>query len=535
MKTRQERFAAVVIGSGIAGGAVARELCRAGVQTLLVEQGPHVLPQAAPRDPIASLERNPLLAPSSRFPVYLQQRDDEAPVRVPEVLGRNVGGSSVRFGGNATRFVAAEFQQRARGRTLGLEVEDWPLTYEELEPWYARAERELGVAGLHDANPHGPPRSGPYPLPPYPRSSAGAIFENACRSAGMHPFPAPKLINTRPYGGRPACFHQGLCSGYACHSDAKASSLVTTLREAQATGRLTLWSDTAVVRVEADARAVRGILVRDLEGVETFVRAERVFVCCNAVGTARLLLASASDAQPHGLLNDDDLVGRFIDCPSVTSIQTLHPHPLGYYQNAYTRGCDDLLAWREGYPLPLGFGLTEMQEGGPTPAIRYGGDAFPALGTPASELLATHPQNILSWTALGTGLAKAENRVLLHPETRDAWGLPAPVVRHVRDPAVLAMLQLQRKALDRLSNHSDFERRWSTVAGPLGFVPVLMAGGCRMGSDPASSLVDGFGRSHRYPELFVVGSATFPTSGHAPPSLTIAALALRTVAHALAA
>jgi choline dehydrogenase-like flavoprotein len=216
---------------------------------------------------------------------------------------RLVGGGSVMFTANYWRFKPVDFRERSvLGPIAGTGFDDWPITYEELEPYYTRAEYDLGVSGA--PGPFDPPRSRGYPLPPLPVKSSGVLFERGARALGLHPQPSPMCILSRPYDGRAACLHCGYCAGFGCEHQAKSSTLFTTIPRALATGNCELRAECIVRRVEVDRRGrATGVTYYDPARAERFQAARAVIVCANGAETPRLLLMSESAAFPDGLAN----------------------------------------------------------------------------------------------------------------------------------------------------------------------------------------------------------------------------------------
>src|SRR5580658_3071397 len=232
----------VVVGSGAAGGVVARELSQAGFSVLVFEQGPRYSPADFEHDELkyfflSGITVDPKVSPQS----FRSSPDDIAkPARgdQPALYARLVGGSSNHFTANFWRFHEIDFHERSvLGAIPGTGFADWPITYQELEPYYTKVEWEVGVSGLAYASPFDPPRTKPYPMPPLPVKSSGALLERGARKLGLHPFPAPMAIASQPFRGRPACIHCGFCMGFGCEARAKSSSLYTMIPEAEATGR----------------------------------------------------------------------------------------------------------------------------------------------------------------------------------------------------------------------------------------------------------------------------------------------------------
>src|SRR6516164_10356807 len=229
----------VIIGSGAAGGVLAKELSTSGFSVVVLEQGPYIHENEFSHDEIKILQEDfltnhPKLQPSS----FRKTPQEKAKPQRALVYGRAVGGTSNHFTANFWRFHEIDFIERSKvGAVPGSTLVDWPITYADLEPYYTKVEWEVGVSGLAGASPFDPPRSKPYPMPPLPVKSSGVLFERGARKLGLHPFPAPMAIASQPYRGRPACVHCGFCEGYGCEVMAKSSSLNTMIPEAEATGR----------------------------------------------------------------------------------------------------------------------------------------------------------------------------------------------------------------------------------------------------------------------------------------------------------
>ena len=231
-----------IVGSGAAGGVLARELSQAGFSVVVLEQGPRLTVADFEHDELkywfdAGLCNDVLKNPQT-FRDELGKRGERNLVRPTLYYARTVGGSSTHYTANFWRFREVDFDERSRlGPIAGTGFADWPISYAELEPYYTKVEWEIGVSGLAGASPFEPPRSKPYPMPPLPVKSSGVLLERGARKLGLHPFPAPLAINSQHYRGRPACIHCGFCHGFGCEVGAKASTLTTMIPEAEATGR----------------------------------------------------------------------------------------------------------------------------------------------------------------------------------------------------------------------------------------------------------------------------------------------------------
>ena len=206
---RDEHVDFVVVGSGAAGGVIARELATAGFSVVVLEQGPRLNPSDFEHDDLKytylhGITNDPISSPQT-FRTDPGAAGVQRPGANPLVYARIVGGSSTHFTANYWRFREIDFNERTvLGSIAGTAFADWPLSYAELEPYYTRVEWEVGVSGLAGASPHDSPRSKPYPMPPLPVKSSGVLFERGARKLGLHPFPAPMAIVSQPYRGRPA-------------------------------------------------------------------------------------------------------------------------------------------------------------------------------------------------------------------------------------------------------------------------------------------------------------------------------------------
>lgn len=222
---------AVVVGAGAGGGVVAKELSEAGLSVVLLERGGWARFDDLDHDELSSQSygvlRNAFGPDDERHPRVAVGLDGKARIVTPSQgayghVAACVGSGTASYGAMAWRFMPQDFRMRSEyGSLEGSTLEDWPVSYDDLEPCYEKAEWEIGVSGDDAGNPFAPPRRRPYPMPPHPYNKAAAMLEPAGKKLGYHPFHIPMLRNTVPYGGRPACIRCRYCSGYACEVNAK--------------------------------------------------------------------------------------------------------------------------------------------------------------------------------------------------------------------------------------------------------------------------------------------------------------------------
>jgi choline dehydrogenase-like flavoprotein len=522
----------VLVGSGAAGGILAKELSGHGFRVVVLEQGPYLSEADFTHDEVKVfgedlLTNKPKLQPNT----FRKTPDEKAKQQRAIMYGRLVGGTSVHFTANFWRLHEIDFIERSKiGPISGTGFADWPITYADLEPYYTKVEWEIGVSGLADASPFDPPRSKPYPMPPLPVKSSGVIFERAARKLGWHPFPAPMAILSQPRPGRSACVQCGFCLGFGCEVGAKSSSLATAIRMAEATGRCEIRPNSYVHRIEMDSagRAI-GATYFDKERNVHLQKAKAIVVCANGAETPRLLLLSANKQFPNGLANSSGLVGKYLMFNSGAVAIGVFEQPLNEYKGfTVSRILHDFY---ELDPQKVGFygggGLDARF--GSTPVSFAMGELPP--GTPRwgkgfKDALAYNYTRTMEVMSHGTSLAVENNSFSLDPELKDAWGLPALRVTYKDHPDDLKLANwLNARSLELL-DAAGAQKKWSFPVGEQQF-GVHLLGTCRMGSDPKTSVINADHRTHDVKNLFLCDGSSLVTSGRGQPTMTIEALAFR--------
>jgi choline dehydrogenase-like flavoprotein len=526
----------VIVGSGASGGVMARELARAGLSVVLLEQGPRFSLARFRHDELKDWYLGGITNDAVRNPQTFRNHPAKKAaiqnVKPPLWYGRVVGGGSLHYTANFWRFHEIDFVERTRlGPIPGTGFADWPITYADLEPYYTKVEWKIGVSGLAGASPFDPPRTRPYPMPPLPVKSSGVLLERGARKLGLHPVPAPMAINSQPFRGRPACIHCGFCHGFACEVRAKASTLTTVIPEAEATGRCEVRPESYVARINTNAQGrVTGVTYFDRERRERVQRSRAVVLCANGAETPRLLLMSVSAQFPHGLANWSGLVGKYLMFNHTSRALGVFEHELNEYKSVQvTRIVHDFYDSDPKRGHYGGGGLDARIGPQPTTwAIRTATEG-PSWGSAYKARLREFPRS-MQIACHGTSLPVESNNITLDPEVKDAWGLPAMRVTYKDHPHDLANARyLQDRGAEILEAAGALTVTKAPVTEQTSSMHLL--GTCRMGTNPAASVVDRYHRCHDVPNLFICDGSSLVTSGRGQPTMTIQALAFRAGEH----
>ena len=534
-ETQRARFAPgdivdfAIVGSGAAGGIIAKELSTAGFSVVVLEKGPRLTETQFDHDEFATFmqgrwSNNPAAQPQT----FRTASSEKAKKALTLIYGRLVGGSNAHFTANFWRLHPIDFNEASViGGVPGTALTDWPITYEDLEPYYTKAEWELGVSG--EPGPFDPVRSKPYPMPSLPVKSSGVLFEKGARALGFHPQPTPMAINSQFYNGRPACQHCGFCLFFMCEFRSKSTSMATMLPVAEATGRCEIRPESYVARIETnrDGR-VTGVAYFDAQKRMLLQRAKAVVVCANGAETPRLLLNSESTRFPHGLANSSGVVGKHLMFNTYYGVNAQFEHPLNEYKSVQnTRMIHDFYNTdpKRGFyggggidarfgKYPITFALGGLPPGSPT-----WGEAY-ARG------LAEQFSRSMFFGTHGTSLPLESNSVTIDPSLKDAWGLPCMRVTYKDHPDDLKNAQfLTARALE-ISQAAGALKSWAEPVEPQ-TQSVHLLGTCRMGNDPKTSVIDRYHRAHDVPNLFICDGSSLVTSSRGQPTETICALAFR--------
>ncbi len=531
----------VVVGSGAGGAPVAYALAEAGIQVVILEKGRRYRDEEFDHDEIRMCRRSFFTPSIADEPHTLRSGENAKATRTTAGwVSTIVGGGTVHMAGYFYRFHPVDFALRSTlGHVPKASVVDWPIRYDDLEPFYARIEREIGVSGVWRAHPFEEPRTGDYPLPPLAENAVAREIDRACAALGYHPFPTPRAIVSREYRGRQPCMFCALCASYGCEIGAKSSTLASLIPAAEATGHCEVRPECMATEIPVDASGrVKGVVYRDAAGQSAFQPARCVVVACTAIETARLLLLSRSARFPNGLANASGLVGKNLVFSGESKGEALferrsHPdtewlsdtapfaqrsmqdfywldQPVGGVRKAGT------VVFALAHPNPI---LAAEHIAGSGSAARWGLRLKQAL---REEALGART---LTFETFAEVLPTPGTYVDLDPEVKDRWGMPVAritVDRHPLDAGAAGFLAARgREVLDALGPDA------SRITQEDGQDMVLQGGTCRFGRDPATSVLDVDCRAHTVPNLYVSDSSFMPTSGGVPGTLTIMANALR--------
>ncbi|MCS4505972.1 GMC family oxidoreductase [Arhodomonas aquaeolei] len=506
---RMNSVDAVIVGAGAAGAFYARHLAESGRSVAVLEAGPgwqHT-----------DLQSSLIWARRLRWGGEQVVTTGEHPFGYGFNAGWGNGGAATHHYGTWLRLDESDFEMRSRfGRGR-----DWPFDYATLRPYYDRIQKAVGLSGDAEAE-IWRPAGDPYPMPPLATFGQAEAIRRGFDAMGMHTAPMPMAINSQPYAGRAACIYDGWCDA-GCPTGALYNPLVRDVPGALAAGA-EIRNHASVIRVTSRNGRATGVEYADADGERCFQPAAVVVLAASAVHNPAILLNSASDDWPDGLANRSGQVGRGFMTHSVAGIYGLFKEDTEPFMGV--SGAQ--LSCRDGYgkDREQGFGSYQwliapaMKPNGllgmaVTRADLYG-DALHAFIRRASH----HMANML---AMGEDLPDPDNRVVLG-EGRDGYGRrPAKVVHRFTDDAMAVHRHARGEGL-AVMRAAGADEAW---AGPLG--TAHMMGGTPMGSDPADSVVDGYGRSHDVPNLVLAGTGLFPTAGANNPTYTMYAVALRGV------
>ena len=514
----------LIIGSGASGAAAAWKLSSEGFNIVCLEQGRWIKPEEYPNNS-ADWELQ-IRGPWALDP-NMRGWNEDYPVNVDEtcidpLMFNAVGGSTIHYTAHVPRFHPSDF----RVKTLDSVADDWPLTYEDLEPYYDINDEMMGCSGIN-GDPANPPRT-QRPMPPLPIGPDGERMAKGFDKLGWHWWPSDNYINSVPYRGRAACNNCGN-TVLGCSRHAKGSTDVTYWPEAIQNG-VELRTHSRVFKVETDASGkATGASYFDASGEQHFQPARAVILAMNGVGTPRIMLNSSSGSHPDGLCNSSGLVGKNL---------MFHPYSMvtGYFDDddidTYKGSTGNMIMCQEFYETDpkkdfvRGYTYQILRSTGPASTATGFMTTHVPWGAGHHEEFKKRFGNATVLAIIGEDLPEEHNRVELDPVLKDSNGIPAPKIFYTLSENSRRLLDdAMKNAETALKAAGAHETERTSLLRSAGW---HLMGTARMGDDPAESVVDRWGQAHDTDNVFIVDGSLFVTGASVNPTPTIGALALRT-------
>jgi len=553
-----------IIGSGAGASPVAYTLANAGAKVLVLEKGPWLTEKELYKDELAISLRdayNPNLNDEQHVIEDQYENDEgdsfwqgEATSESGSTFwnGTVVGGSSNFMSGYFHRLKPVDFRLKSEfGAIEGANVEDWPISYDDLEPFYAMVDKHVGVSGKHIEHPFAEPHSTNFDYPPLAEHPVAAWIDKTAEKLGVHSIPIPRAVLSQPAMGRRSCEYSGYCSNYGCASGAKGSGRAALLNHAVAGGNCTIKPESKVVKIETDDQGkISGVLYYDRQNRQHKVTAKYYVVACQAIETSRLLLISSGKKFPNGLANNNGQVGKnllfsaggtgqgdfIFDKMSKQQVDELtrvgpflNRSLQDWYQindktfNSDTNkpsakgGTLDFLFYQN--PVARAYGTQRDNEGD----LVWGEQ----LKLNLKKEFTTY--KTLRFEVFNDWLPTDDCFVSLDDEITDKWGDPVAKVRIGFHPHDLKVGEfIAAKGEEFLTAMGAINVSSGVSGSP---PPNLQAGGCRFGDDPKTSVLNKYCQAHEVNNLFVTDGSFMPTGGSVPYTYTIYANAFRVAEH----
>jgi choline dehydrogenase-like flavoprotein len=528
---------AVVVGAGAGGGVVAKQLATAGLSVVLLERGQWHTAAECRKDDLSNQRTSVLGAKfgpdDERNPrVYVDLNNRETVVYPSDSAYNNnaacVGGGTFSYGAMAWRFMEKDFRMRSTyGEVAGSTLSDWPISYDDLEPYYERAEWELGVSGDQSNDPFKAPRRRPLPMPPLPPGREHQFLEPAARRLGLHPFHIPMLRNSVPYNGRRACMRCRWCVGFACELNARTGTHNTVIPAALATGNCELRTGAMTKEILLDERGhATGVAYFDANDHLLEQPADLVIVCGGAIESARLLLNTRHRLHPNGLGNRHDWVGRNLHGHTYTGATGLFAEET--YDDVGPGATVAVCDYNHGNPGLAG-GAMLANEFIRLP-IHFLGQVppdIPRWGRAHKDFMRHAYKRTIVVMGPVQDIPVFDARITLDAKVKDHWGLPVARLSGGKHPHTLEIARFAAGKAEAWLKEAGAERIWQRVPGNGLGAGQHQAGTCRMGNDPKTSVVDRDCRIHDVDNVYVIDASVHVTNGAFNPVLTILANAFR--------
>ncbi len=524
----------VVVGAGPGGGITAKEMSEAGLTIVLFERGKEQGFLDHDNDELFS-QRTTVLGNAygpdkERHRRVLEFPDGSTRIVLANEGGYNnvaatVGGGTLSYGAMAWRFMPEDFKMKSTyGHVEGSTLEDWPISYKDLEPFYEKAEWEWGVSGDMSENPLAPPRKKGYPNPAFDYNTEGRLLHDVTKRMGLHPFPIPMLRLSRAYDGRSACIHTRTCVGFACPSGAKSGAQNVVIPKAIATGNCELRKESFVYKILMnDQGRAYGVEYFDEQNQRQTQTADLVVISCSATETARLLLNSKNKMFPEGLGNRYDWVGRNLQGHAYSGSFGLFDETL--FDDIGPGATVAINDFNHRNPGIVG-GAMMANEFIRMPYL-FTNKRPPGAkgwGKAHKDFQRDYYKRSMGFQGPVQEMPVWEARVRIDPEIKDAWGIPTlRISGHKHDNDLVTGRYIAEKGQEILLE-AGAKETWLSIPGKGVSGGQHQAGTCRMGNDPKTSVTNKYGQLWEIDNLFISDGSLHVTNGGFNPSLTIMAV-----------
>ncbi len=496
----------VVIGSGAGGGTLANELCQKGVKVVLLEAGKRESPETFQNNEWGSFGQISWLDKRTTSGTWRVAKDFAG---LPAWICKTVGGSTVHWAGASLRLQAHELKAKTTyGDIAGANLLDWPLTLQDLEPYYAKAEDKVGVTRTNG-------------IPGLPGNNNFKVMYAGAKRLGYKGVHTGRMgINSRPRDGRASCQQIGFCF-QGCKVGAKWSTLYAEIPKAEATGKLDLRTQAQALRIETGADGkVSGVLYADKDGNQRVQKARAVCVAGNSIETPRLLLNSANSGSPDGLANSSGQVGKNYMRHMTGSVYATFERPVNMYRGTTMAGIiTDESVNDPSRGFAGGYELETLALGVPFMAAFLNPGAWGADFAAAMDMY----DHMAGMWIVGEDMPQESNAITLHASEKDQFGLPVPNVHFDDHPNDIAMRNHAFKQGSAVYDAAGAIRNYEVPPYP----STHNLGTCRMSAKAADGVCNKFGQTHDVANLFISDGSQFTTGGAENPTLTIVTLAIR--------
>ena len=541
----------VVIGSGASGGAVAYTLCKAGYKVAMLEKGRLIKRDEFSKDELAYSRRD-LVTPSLFDEYHTIEKKVDGKWQVTPTYesgwsfwnGNIVGGSSNLMSGMLHRMHPDDFRLQSKyGDIKGANIVDWPISYEDLEPYYDLAEELVGISGHYEKHKYEPPRSrANFTQKPTKENAVVKLLDKSCKNLSITPLVTPRAVLSSDKAHRKACYYSNFCGSYGCGSGAKGSSREALIHPALATGNLSLLTNTHVKSLHTSKHdeVDYAVVVDSITGKERHIKAKLFVVAAQAHESARLLLNSANKHHPQGLGNSSGELGKNLLFSGGGSGQgELHKEGLKHikFEELMSTGLfvnRSVLDWYfvdhwwdgtfKGGSVEFMFEHQNIISRARKNGYKEGKLVWgKALGERLVKRFTEHKS--IRFEIFNDWLPNDDCYVSLDKTHKDKYGMPVGKLRLEGHPQDVKVGKYIAKKCEAILEEMGAKNIYSAVSSVAS--QNLVAGGCRFGDDPKMSVLNKYCQSHEVSNLFVADASFMPTGGSVAYTWTIYANAFR--------